>query len=253
MSHTSPQIPWLEANTALPFALTAQPLGSELAGLVAAGRDLTAQRLKEAYGLGIFPWFSEGQPVLWWSPDPRMVLKPELFKLHRSLRKTLHAFLAAPHCEIRIDSAFERVMHHCANAPRGGKLGSWIVPNMIRAYVDLHHAGLAHSIETWVDGKLVGGLYCVALGRAVFGESMFALQTDASKIALSGLVALTKAQQVPWIDCQQNTRHLASLGAQEIDRSVFIEGISASQAATPLDWQLQPIHWHALLVSGHPA
>jgi leucyl/phenylalanyl-tRNA--protein transferase len=253
MSYPTPNIPWIEANAALPNAATAQHRESELAGLVAAGSDLTAQRLKEAYGLGIFPWFGEGQPVLWWSPDPRMVLKPQSFKLHRSLKKTLHAFLAAPQCEIRIDSAFEQVMHHCAHVPRGGKVGSWIVPDMIRAYVDLHHAGLAHSIETWVDGELVGGLYCVALGHAVFGESMFALQTDASKIALSGLVALTKAQNVPWIDCQQNTRHLASLGAQEIDRSVFLEGIAASQSAMPLDWKLQPIHWQSLLSQSHPA
>jgi leucyl/phenylalanyl-tRNA--protein transferase len=253
MIHPTLRIPWLEADTALPFAKTAQPQGSEFAGLVAAGGDLCVSRLQEAYGKGIFPWFSEGQPVLWWSPDPRMVLKPASFKLHRSLRKTLHAFLAAQHCEIRIDSAFEQVIQRCAQVPRGGKLGTWIVPDMIKAYVGLHQAGLAHSIETWVQGELVGGLYCVALGRAVFGESMFALQTDASKIALSGLVALTKAQHVPWIDCQQNTRHLASLGAQEIDRSVFLEGIAASQTASPLDWQLQPIHWQALLAPGPQA
>jgi leucyl/phenylalanyl-tRNA--protein transferase len=253
MSHSTPPIPWLEANTSLPKAATAQPQGTELAGLVAAGNDLSAERLQEAYGLGIFPWFSEGQPVLWWSPDPRMVLRPESFKLHRSLRKTLHAFLAAPDCEVRVDTAFEQVMQRCANVPRGGKVGTWILPNMITAYVDLHHAGFAHSVETWVNGELVGGLYCVALGRAVFGESMFALQTDASKIALSGLVALTKAQGVPWIDCQQNTRHLASLGAQEIERSVFIEGISAAQALSPLDWQLQPIHWQALLAPAQQA
>lgn len=253
MRYSTLPIPWLDADKALPLAATAHPKGSEISGLVAAGTDLSSQRLHEAYSLGIFPWFSEGQPVLWWSPNPRMVLKPESFKLHRSLRKTLLAFLASNQCEIRIDSAFEQVIQSCANVSRGGKLGSWIVPNMIRAYVDLHHAGFAHSVETWVDGELVGGLYCVALGRAVFGESMFALKTDASKIALSGLVALTKAQQVPWIDCQQNTTHLASLGAQEIERSIFIEGISAAQAKGSLDWQLQPIHWQALLAPGHQA
>lgn len=238
---------WLDIDTPLPHAKTAQPKGAKLAGLVAAGGDLTLPRLCEAYRKGIFPWFSDGQPVLWWSPDPRMVLKPGDFKLHRSLRQALHKFIASPDAELKFDSAFIQVMTHCAQSPRSGQSGTWIVPDMIDVYVALHEAGMAHSVETWVNGKLVGGLYCVAIGQAVFGESMFALQTDASKIALAGLVAFAKANQVSWIDCQQNTRHLASLGAKEIDRDTFLAGITASQHAPSMNWQFMPIHWQELI------
>jgi leucyl/phenylalanyl-tRNA--protein transferase len=249
MTKPTNHIPWLEDDMRLPNAASAQLKGSELAGLVAAGGGLSVQRLCEAYGQGMFPWFSDGQPVLWWSPDPRMVLKPENFKLHRSLRKSIQKFIGSSDCELKIDSAFAQVITHCAQASRTGQPGTWIVRDMIDAYVALHDAGFAHSVETWVNGQLVGGLYCVAIGRAVFGESMFALQTDASKIALSGLVALAKAHQVPWIDCQQNTRHLASLGAQEIDRSTFLTGIANAQRAPVMDWQFKPIHWQTLLPS----
>jgi leucyl/phenylalanyl-tRNA---protein transferase len=247
MSQPSHPIPWLDIDTQLPKAASAQPQGSEFAGLVAAGGGLSVQRLVEAYGQGIFPWFSEGQPVLWWSPDPRMVLKIADFKLHRSLRQAIQKFIAMPNSELKFDTAFVEVMTHCAHKPRAGQSGTWIVRDMIDAYVALHDAGMAHSVETWVNGQLVGGLYCVAIGQALFGESMFALQTDASKIALAGLVAFAKANQVPWIDCQQNTRHLASLGAKEIDRESFLTGITASQCAPIMDWQFMPIHWQELL------
>ncbi|WP_310642842.1 leucyl/phenylalanyl-tRNA--protein transferase [Limnohabitans sp.] len=233
----------------LPHAESAQPQGTELAGLVAAGGGLSTQRLCEAYSQGMFPWFSEGQPVLWWSPDPRMVLKPGDFKLHRSLRKTIQKFMESPDAELKIDSAFSKVITHCAQASRAGQAGTWIVRDMIDAYVALHEAGFAHSVETWVNGQLTGGLYCIAIGRAVFGESMFALQTDASKIALAGLVALGKANHVPWIDCQQNTRHLASLGAKEIDRSTFLTGITTAQHLPSINWQFEPIHWQELLAT----
>jgi leucyl/phenylalanyl-tRNA--protein transferase len=249
MIKPSNHIPWLDRDMRLPNASSAQPMGTELAGLVAAGGDLSAQRLHEAYSLGIFPWFSNGQPVLWWSPDPRMVLKPENFKLHRSLRKSIQRFAASADSELKIDSAFAQVITHCAKAARGGQIGTWIVRDMIDAYVALHEAGFAHSVETWVNGQLVGGLYCVAIGQAVFGESMFALQTDASKIALSGLVAFAKANHVSWIDCQQNTKHLASLGANEIDRSTFLTGISHAQCAPEMHWQFKPIHWQELLAT----
>jgi leucyl/phenylalanyl-tRNA--protein transferase len=249
--HTSHPIPWLEIDTPLPSPETAQTKGTELEGLVAAGGGLSVARLCEAYSQGMFPWFSDGQPVLWWSPDPRMVLQVERFRLHRSLRKTLHKFTTAANTEIRIDSAFGQVIRHCAGFSRPGQRGTWIVQDMIHAYEALHAAGHAHSVETWVDGHLVGGLYCVAMGRALFGESMFALQTDASKIALAALVAFAKAHQVAWIDCQQNTQHLASLGAGEIARSQLLADIQAARQQPALVWEFQSIYWDELMPTQH--
>jgi len=244
MTHNeSLQIPWLEDQTPLPRPESAQKLGTPLAGLVAAGGGLSIARLHEAYAQGMFPWFSKGQPVLWWSPDPRMVLHTDEFKLHRSLRKTLQKFRHDARCEIRFDSHFGDVIRHCANTPRLGQPGTWIVPEMISAYEALHRAGLAHSIETWIDGQLVGGLYCVAVGHTIFGESMFAHQHDASKIALAALVAFARMHKIAWIDCQQNTKHLASLGAKEIPRSEFLQKIrDASTAAIP-SWHFDASYW----------
>jgi leucyl/phenylalanyl-tRNA---protein transferase len=186
-------------------------------GLLAAGGDLMPERLLEAYRHGIFPWFSEGDPILWWSPDPRMVLFPSEFKISRSLRKTL----LKNNYEVRVDSAFEQVMRACA-LPRDGQDGTWIQEDIIQAYVRLHHMGLAHSIETWMEGELVGGLYGVSLGRMFYGESMFSRKTDASKIALAHLTAQLKRWHFGMIDCQMNTPHLASMGAREIPRREFI-------------------------------
>ena len=186
-------------------------------GLLAAGGDLSSTRLLEAYRHGIFPWFSESEPILWWSPDPRMVLRPAEFKLSHSLRKTLHK----GNHEVRIDSAFERVMRACA-APRAGANGTWIHEEMIAAYCELHRMGYAHSVETWKDGELVGGLYGMALGRMFYGESMFSRKTDASKIALAHLCAQLARWNFGMIDCQMNTPHLSSLGAREIPRKEFI-------------------------------
>jgi leucyl/phenylalanyl-tRNA---protein transferase len=186
-------------------------------GLLAAGGDLMPERLLEAYRHGIFPWFSEGDPILWWSPDPRMVLFPSEFKISRSLRKTL----LKNNYEVRVDSAFEQVMRACA-LPREGQDGTWIQEDIIQAYVRLHHMGLAHSIETWMEGELVGGLYGVSLGRMFYGESMFSRKTDASKIALAHLTAQLKRWHFGMIDCQMNTPHLASMGAREIPRREFI-------------------------------
>jgi leucyl/phenylalanyl-tRNA--protein transferase len=186
-------------------------------GLLAAGGDLCAARLLQAYQRGIFPWFSEGEPILWWSPDPRIVLFPHEFIVSHSLRKTLRK----GHHEVRFDTAFEQVMRACA-APREGANGTWIHEEMIAAYCELHHLGHAHSVETWLEGRLVGGLYGMALGRMFWGESMFSVKTDASKIALAHL----SAQLVRWnfglIDCQMKTAHLTSLGAREITRSEFV-------------------------------
>lgn len=233
----------------LPEPETALKRGSPLAGLVAAGGGLSVSRLREAYQQGMFPWFSEGQPVLWWSPDPRMVLITDDFKLHRSLKKTLKTFIATPDCDVRIDHAFEQVIQHCAQVPRQGQPGTWIVGDMIEAYIALHKAGFAHSVETWVNGQLVGGLYCVSIGDTLFGESMFALETDASKIALAALVAFARSQGFMWIDCQQNTKHLASLGAREMPRSEFLQRVRQTSKNTQRAWAFVPANWDALLTT----
>ena len=240
-------IPWIDLTTPLPKPETAQKKGSAMAGLVAAGGGLSVSRLCEAYAQGMFPWFSEGQPILWWSPDPRMVLQTQNFKLHRSLRKTLQRFIAAPDCSIRMDSAFAQVIRHCAQTPREGQAGTWIVEEMVEAYIALHEAGFAHSVETWVNGRLVGGLYCVSLGDTLFGESMFAHVSDASKIALAALVAFARAHGLTWIDCQQNTRHLASLGAYEVPRTDFLEMVRNSPKQSHRPWRFEPDHWNHLL------
>lgn len=249
--NTSMPIPWLEADSPLPAPETAQKKGTALEGLVAAGGGLSVNRLCEAYRQGMFPWFSEGQPVLWWSPDPRMVLQTEHFRLHRSLRKTLQKFAANAGAEIRMDSAFGQVIRHCAGSPRPRQNGTWIVQDMVHAYEALHAAGHAHSVETWVDGQLIGGLYCVAIGQALFGESMFALQTDASKIALAALVAFAKAHQIAWIDCQQNTQHLASFGAFEIPRDQLLANIQKARQEPSLRWEFQSIYWNELMPTQH--
>ncbi len=244
---TAPALPWLAPGDPFPDVREAWGPHSEAPGLLAAGGQLDVQTLSDAYAHGIFPWFSEGQPILWWSPDPRMVLKVPQFRLHDSLRKTLRRFRDRPGCEIRFDSAFDTVIAHCAESPREGSNGTWIVPEMRVAYGALHRAGLAHSVETWIDGTLVGGLYCVALGHAVFGESMFSHRTDASKIALAALVAFCRAHGIPQVDCQQNTRHLASLGAAETDRDSFLAACALALPRTPPRWEFEPLYWQQLL------
>lgn len=243
----SPSLLWLNAQDPFPPVGAAWGGASDAPGLLAAGGGLDVARLHSAYQQGIFPWFSQGQPVLWWSPDPRMVLKLADFRLHRSFKKTLRRFQETLGCEIRFDNAFETVLHKCAQAPRPGQNGTWIVPAMREAYCALHTQGLAHSVEVWVDGELVAGLYCVAIGQAVFGESMFSERRDGSKIALSALVAFCRHHQVAQIDCQQNTKHLASLGAAPIAREAFVAALAVSTKAAPLPWQFCPAYWTALL------
>jgi leucyl/phenylalanyl-tRNA--protein transferase len=242
-------LPWLEPGDDFPAVTQAWGLDSDAPGLLAAGGQLDVSTLSQAYAEGIFPWFSAGQPILWWSPDPRMVLQVPDFRLHRSLRKTLQKFRATPGCEVRIDTAFDQVIQACASSPREGQSGTWIVPAMVQAYRALHRAGFAHSVETWVDDQLVGGLYCVALGRAVFGESMFARATDASKIALAALVCFCRAHGIPQIDCQQNTRHLASLGAREMPRAVFLAAVRQARAEPAPAWRFEPLYWQHLSVT----
>jgi leucyl/phenylalanyl-tRNA--protein transferase len=240
-------LPWLDLGACFPDPSRAWDHDSEAPGLLAAGGSLDASTLFDAYSQGIFPWFSDGQPILWWSPNPRMVLRPENFRLHHSLRKTIRRFGQSTTCEIRVDSAFASVIHACACASRTGQSGTWIMPAMVQAYIDLHAAGYAHSIETWIDGNLVGGLYCVAIGNAIFGESMFAQTTDASKIALTALIALCREYKVEMIDCQQNTRHLASLGASEIPRAEFLTHVSQAATAPGLPWQFSALYWQHVL------
>ena len=189
-------------------------------GLLAAGGTLTLRRLVEAYRHGIFPWFNEGDPVLWWSPDPRTVLVPSRLHISHSLRKRLKkdAFL------VTIDAAFGRVLDGCA-APRAQESGTWLTPQMRRAYASLHTAGLAHSVEVWMDGELAGGVYGVAMGRMFFGESMFARRTDASKIAMARLAAQLDRWRFPLIDCQLATDHLRSLGAEPMPRRQFVKAV----------------------------
>lgn len=205
-------------------------------GLLAVGGDLSAARLIDAYRHGIFPWYEEPQPVLWWTPDPRSVLFPDKLHISRSLRRTLRRNTF----RLSVDRAFERVMRMCAQL-RGDGLGTWIGDEMLAAYCDLHHIGYAHSIEVWnADGALVGGLYAVALGRAMFGESMFSEEDDASKVALVALVNIARRGQFELIDCQVESEHLNSLGASSISRLDFEQWLvhTTGNAHDPGVWQL---------------
>lgn len=240
-------LPWLEPGQAFPAAHTAWRDGDPAPGLLAAGGVLDVPTLVAAYSQGIFPWFSEGQPILWWSTDPRMVLPASAFRFHRSLRKTVQKLLREGRLEVRIDHDFERVIQACASTPRHGQNGTWILPQMAQAYKRLHQGGIAHSVESWIDGELVGGLYCVGLGAMVYGESMFARQTDASKIALAALVAFCREKRVELIDCQQETPHLASMGAFPIPRERFLDHLpSALSRASPV-WEFHPVYWQHLM------
>ncbi|MBI5625915.1 MAG: leucyl/phenylalanyl-tRNA--protein transferase [Nitrosomonadales bacterium] len=246
-------IPWLSENTPFPPVENALRAPN---GLLAAGGDLSAPRLLDAYRHGIFPWFNPGDPVLWWCPDPRMVLIPQEFKISRSLARVLRN--AA--CEVRCDTAFEQVMRSCA-APRGSHHGTWIHEDMIASYCKLHEMGYAHSVEVWMPKKLFplqiegeakrqsslaerpemelsGGLYGVTIGRMFYGESMFSNASNASKIALAHLARQLERWCFGMIDCQMKTSHLASLGAREISRSEFIYRLQELIHYAPVtDWQ----------------
>lgn len=187
-------------------------------GLLAAGGSLDIPVLLEAYSKGIFPWYAEGSPILWWSPDPRMVLFPDHFKVSKSLGQTLRK----NDFELRMDSRFPDVIRQCSKVHRPGQDGTWITQDMTRAYIQLHEEGYAHSVEVFAEGELVGGLYGVSLGGAFFGESMFHLKRDVSKVALHHLVDFARKNSFSLIDAQQSTPHLESLGAKEIPRSQFL-------------------------------
>jgi len=233
-----PTLTWLDANAPFPpanAALTDPP------GLLAIGADLSLPRLRTAYRHGIFPWYSEGEPILWWSPDPRMVLACDAFTPSHSLKKRLRAIArrehdADPAVQIRVDTAFEQVIAACA-APRPASLGTWIVPAMQRAYLAWHRAGDVHSVETWIDGELAGGLYGVSIGAMFFGESMFTRVPDASKIALAYLVRFLAREGTTHIDCQQVTAHLARLGARPEPRAEFLTRLHTLAALPGPRWR----------------
>jgi leucyl/phenylalanyl-tRNA--protein transferase len=224
MSHAYYQLPngrvaSIDGNCQFP------PLSEALTepnGLIAIGGDLSVPRLLNAYQHGIFPWFSEGEPILWWSPDPRMVLLPSELKISNSLKKTLKN----KKFELRFNTSFREVITACSKTPRGEQSGTWITQDIIDAYCALHTAGYAVSAEAWQNGQLVGGCYGVKIGNMFYGESMFHLVTDASKVAFVSLVEYLKIQGVGMIDCQMKTAHLASFGAREISRDDFITQLS---------------------------
>lgn len=227
-------IPWLEGEPGFPALERAL---ADPNGLLAAGGQLTPDWLLAAYRRGIFPWFSGDEPILWWSPDPRLVLVPAEIRIHRSLRKVLRQ----ARFDVRVDTAFAEVMAQCA-APREPGGGTWITPRMQAAYCHMHELGYAHSVECWRDGSLVGGLYGMAIGRAFFGESMFSRETDASKVALAHLARILDARGFAVIDCQMTTAHLLSMGAREVSRASFGAGLAT--------WTRQgqpPGHWPAEL------
>lgn len=236
----STKLAWVGESDPLPHphqALANPP------GLLAAGLDLSCARLDEAYRNGIFPWYSPGEPVLWWSPDPRMVLFCDEWHASHSLSKRLRQMQRAQQAGnflkgvVTVDLAFDAVMHHCGHRGQpAGAAQTWITPAMQQVYTQWHREGRVHSVETWFDGQLVGGLYGVSLGRMFFGESMFSLATDASKLALAHLVAHLKRQAVVLIDCQMQTPHLASLGARALGRPAFLQHLRTSLQLPDIDW-----------------
>jgi leucyl/phenylalanyl-tRNA--protein transferase len=227
-------IPWLDPADPFPSVDRAM---RDPNGLLAAGGDLSPQRLLDAYERGIFPWFGEDDPLLWWSPDPRMVLLLDELHLSRSLRRVVKA----GRFEVRFDTAFRDVMRACGE-PRDGQDGTWITPSMLDAYSMLWQLGYAHSIESWADGELAGGLYGVAIGRMFYGESMFTRRSDASKVAFVALVRQLSRWGFELIDCQMPTGHLASLGAREIPRADFLSRVASlvRQPEVPSPWRPDP-------------
>ena len=227
-------IPWLDRDSDFPALDQALRRPN---GLLAAGGDLSPERLTRAYRRGIFPWYSAGEPILWWSPDPRMVLFPSELKISRSLGKTLRKGTFT----VTVDTAFDQVIEACSE-PRAGQPGTWITPQMQEAYCALHRRGRAHSVETWQDGQLVGGLYGVAIGRAFFGESMFSRVSDASKVALAHLVPQLERWGFGLIDCQMRTPLLASFGAREVARTQFARRLAelVNYPDIPAPWRLDP-------------
>lgn len=222
------QITWLGPQDPFPTPSHNTDPDANVPGLIAVSDRIYPDQLLQAYQKGIFPWYSDNQPVLWWSPDPRMVLVPNNFKCSESLRKKIRQFCQDPQCEISVDDDFGVVIRACATSSRKDQDGTWITHEIMDAYTTFHEQGHAHSIALKEHGELIGGLYCVALGRMVFGESMFSYKPNASKIALAALSAWCIQNQVAMIDCQQETAHLRSLGAAPISREEFLRQLQIS-------------------------
>ncbi|CAN5291082.1 leucyl/phenylalanyl-tRNA--protein transferase [soil metagenome] len=234
-------VTWLRDDDPFPPVNFALPATSGMGGLLAASDDITVDRLESAYRHGIFPWYSQGQPVLWWSPDPRMVLRLERFHAGHTLRKKMRQLAREPRWSFGFDRDFAAVVDACASSSRRGQDGTWITDDVMQAYRQLHRRGLAHSFELHHDGELQGGGYGVSIGRMFYGESMFTRQSDASKVALSTLAAFLQHHGFDMIDCQQNTRHLASFGASEEPRARFLADVQQRVALPgPEQW---PQHW----------
>ena len=217
------------------FLAFPNPYYADDGGLLAYGGDLSTQRLLSAYRNGIFPWFSEGDPILWWSPNPRLILYPDRFKLRKSFRRVLRSGKFS----VTFDKHFSEVIGYCASVPRQGQDSTWIVPEMIDAYTRLHDEGYAHSVEVYLEGKLVGGLYGVALGKAFFGESMFSLLSDASKVAFKALSDVLGSKGYDFIDCQMKTDHMMGLGAEVVQRDTFLSELEVA-VNNPTDYG----KWH---------
>ncbi|MBF0278913.1 MAG: leucyl/phenylalanyl-tRNA--protein transferase [SAR324 cluster bacterium] len=213
---------------------------AEPEGLLAVGGDLSTERLLSAYQQGIFPWYEEGQPILWWSPDPRLIMEPDNLKISKSLRKVLKKQIF----EVKTDTAFSRVIEECGGPRRSGQ-GTWITEAIKESYTKLHELGYAHSVECWFEKELVGGLYGVSIGKCFFGESMFAKKTDASKVAFVSLVEQMKIWGVEMIDCQVTSDHLLSLGAHEIPRKEFLERLknAVQKQSPPKNWMFGTPAW----------
>lgn len=231
-------LPWLDSNS-LTFPPTEQAL-RQPDGLLAAGGDLSSDRLLLAYRSGIFPWYEQGQPILWWSPDPRAVLFPEQLHVSRSMRKLLRR----QYFRVSIDQDFDTVISHCANTPRAGQFGTWITEEMQQAYRHLYQLGYAHSVECWLEDKLVGGLYGISLGAAFFGESMFSHVDNASKACLITLSDHLQGLGFTMIDCQVHSPHLQSLGVSTLSRQSFLQHLAQALSQQPeINWPQQQLFY----------
>ena len=244
----STPLPWLEPDDPFPSTASALHDAGELNGLLAASAAVSAKQLMQAYPRGCFPWYSPGQPVLWWAPDPRTVLPVSGYRLSHSTRKWLKQLVRDRRLDIQINVNFAQTMQRCADAPNRRALGTWITPHMVAAYTELHQQGLAHAIEAWVDGALAGGLYCVAMGHMVFGESMFMQQAGGAKLALAALVALCRAHGLPLIDCQQDTALLRAHGAVATPRLTFEAQVATLVTRPAVSWRFNaPAMWPLVL------
>lgn len=228
---------WLDEDEAFPSPKDISGYPGYPAGLIAISETMSPKRLIEAYEKGIFPWYSDNQPILWWCISPRMVLQPQELVISQSLQKKIKQVLKNVDWEIKVDHSFKEVIANCAQSPRQGQSGTWITQEIQAHYTALFHLGIAHCVETWYQGQLIGGLYGINLGKMFYGESMFKTQADASKIALAALCAYCIEVGIPMIDCQQETSHLASLGAKPMNKLAFLNAIDSLKLNTRPSWK----------------